>query len=115
MPTYAEIEALIATKSNTADYTWTWSDGSTEKYNDTDVKGWKIVKNSNSNTLFLPAAGCWFDTNLSYAGSDGCYWSSSLHESYSGIAWFVFFYSGDANIDCDDFRYFGQSVRPVTE
>ncbi len=115
MPTYAEIEALIATKSNTTDYTWTWCDGSTEKYNDTDVKGWKIVKNSNSNTLFLPAAGCWFDTNLSYAGSDGCYWSSSLHESYSGIAWLMFFYSGDANIDYDDFRYFGQSVRPVTE
>ena len=57
MPTKAEIDALVATKSNTEDYTWTWCDGSTEKYNGTDVKGWKIVRNVTSATLFLPAAG----------------------------------------------------------
>ena len=114
MPTYAEIEALIATKSNTTDYTWTWCDGSTEKYNDTDVKGWKIVKNSNSNTLFLPAAGYRDGTSLYGAGSGGSYWYSSLDEDDSGSAWQVMFYSGGA-VSSSTYRFFGQSVRPVTD
>ena len=114
MPTNAEIEALIATKSNTTDYTWTWCDGSTEKYNDTDVKGWKIVKNSNSNTLFLPAAGSRSSDDLYHAGISGYYWSSSLYESASDYAGYVLSYSGGMYRG-NASRYYGQSVRPVTE
>ena len=114
MPTNAEMEALVATQSNTTDYTWTWCDGSTEKYNDTDVKGWKIVKNSNSNTLFLPAAGLRPDTDLHNAGSAGHYWSSSLDGDWSDFAWNVRIGSGDA-ISSSAHRYYGLSVRPVTE
>ena len=114
MPTLAEMEALIATQNKTTDYTWTWCDGSTEKYNDTDVKGWKIVKNSNSNTLFLPAAGFWYTAYLLDAGSYGYYWSSSLDDLYPDMAWLVFYTSIGAGSSGNS-RYCGQSVRPVTE
>ena len=41
------------------------------------VNGRKFTA-SNGNTLFLPAAGCRYDTELYNAGSYGYYWSSSL-------------------------------------
>jgi len=113
MPTEAEIDALAATKSNTDDYTWTWCDGSTEKYNDTDVKGWKIVRNATSATLFLPAAGYRDITYLYGVGSRGNYWSSSLSAVDSFYAWRVDFTAGSVRRSSRDHRCYGFSVRPV--
>lgn len=113
MPTKEEFDALVATKSNTTDYTWTWCDGSSMKYNDTDVKGWKIVKNATSATLFLPAAGYRYNTLLYYVGSYGYYWSSSLY-SDPDRARLLSFSSGYAYAG-SIFRYYGLSVRPVSE
>ena len=101
MPTDAEwIE--LSTKC-----TWTW----TTNYNGTGVMG-RIVTATNGNSIFLPAAGYRRGTNLKVAGSDGAYWSSSL--TIPDYAWYVFFDS-----DCvhrfSSSRYFGQSVRPVSE
>ena len=76
----------------------------------------RIVTATNGNSIFLPAAGYRYDTNLDRAGSEGYYWSSSLISDYPNSAW-------DVNIDSDSvFRYnygsyrcHGQSVRPVSE
>lgn len=89
--------------------TWTW----TTNYNGTGVKG-RIVTASNGNSIFLPAAGYWGDANLKKAGSYGGFWSSSLGTDYPYRAWGFYFTPDDVNRDYGS-RYFGLSVRPVSE
>ena len=98
MPTNAEMEALLALSKE-----WGTYEG---------INGYKFT--GNGKTLFLPAAGYRDGTDLLNAGSYGYYWSSSLYENYSYYAWYVFFYSGDA-ISRNLSRYYGRSVRPVSE
>jgi len=64
-------------------------------------------------SIFLPAAGRRFNTDLKNAGFYGYYWSSSLAD-YSNFAWSVLFDSSDVE-RYDYLRYYGQSVRPVSE
>ena len=117
MPTDAEWAWLISTKENEEikeNYEWTWCNGTDVKYNGTSVAGWKIVRKSTGATLFLPAAGYQGDFGLYNEGSYGYYWSSSLYTDYPDYAWSVYFDSDDVlryNFD----RYYGLSVRPVTE
>ena len=89
--------------------TSTW----TTNYNGTGVKG-RIVTATNGNSIFLPAAGRRYSTNLYNAGSYGYYWSSSLHTDGPSYAWYVYFYS-DFVIRYYYYRYLGISVRPVSE
>ena len=103
MPTDAEWKEL-RTKC-----TWTW----TTNYNGTGGKG-EIVTASNGNSIFLPAAGKRDDTYLSRDGSSGYYRSSSLDKYSPSYAWFVYFNSGDVSKGDTD-RYYGFSVRPVSE
>jgi len=114
MSTRADYDELLATKDNTADYTWTWCDGNNTKYAGTDVRGWQIVRNSTGATLFLPAAGYRSGTNLGNVGSYGYYWSSSLNTEAPNCAWFLCFKSSSVYVD-DAGRQFGQSVRPVCD
>ena len=76
------------------------------------VKGRKFTSKINGNSIFLPAAGYRLDSDLGNAGSYGCYWSSTLDESNPGIAYDLYFGSGNAFWGRNDRRY-GQSVRPV--
>ncbi|MBQ7622884.1 MAG: hypothetical protein IJS66_04025, partial [Bacteroidales bacterium] len=99
MPTDAEWTELI----NYCNWTWTTSNG---------VNGYNVSRNGN--TIFLPAAGYWFDTCLSGDGSYGHYWSSSLYTGGPDDAWDVYFDSGDVFRDYG-YRCCGLSVRPVTE
>ena len=117
MPTSAEIDALKVTRSNTIDYNWTWCDGSTEQYNGTTVKGWKIVKNASLATLFLPAAGYYsYGDALSNGGINGLYWSSSLDTMTDSSSAFAIRFSSSGPEDPGCFsRYYGLSVRPVSE
>ena len=101
MPTDAEWTEL----RNNCTWTWTTQNG---------VNGRLVTSNSNGNSIFLPAAGGRGDSGLGDAGSYGRYWSSSLHTDYPEFARYVCFYSGDV-YRSDYFRYFGQSVRPVSE
>ena len=103
MPTDAEWTEL-RTKC-----TWTW----TTNYNGTGVKG-RIVTATNGNSIFLPAAGYRGGTSLYDAGSDGDYWSSSLNMDYPSDARSVFFYSDKVG-RLSTYRYYGFSVRPVSE
>ncbi len=107
---------------------WVW----TESYDGSGVKGYIVYKakseadkgkyvykgktSSSSYSLsdahiFLPAAGYRYDGGLSFAGSYGYYWSSSV-SSDEYYAWYVL--SGQNDV-CSyaNYRFFGQSVRAV--
>lgn len=100
MATYAEGSELI-TKC-----TWKWT-------TQNGVNG-RLVTGPNGNSIFLPAAGYRTGTSLSNAGSGGYDWSSSLGTEYPYRAQDLYF--GSVNVYWNyDGRYFGLSVRPVSE
>ncbi|MBQ6203526.1 MAG: hypothetical protein IJK46_05470 [Prevotella sp.] len=67
----------------------------------------------NGASIFLPAAGYSWRGRLYNAGSDGCYWLSSLYESYTNGAYGLHFDSGVVGTNDNGRRDYGQSVRPV--
>ncbi len=101
MPTSAEQDELRT------ECTWTWTTLN-------GVKGYKVTSKAEGNTnyIFLPAAGCRYDSSLYDAGSHGYYWSSSLRSDYPSRACRLYF-----NLDIYgwsiDKRSNGHSVRPV--
>ena len=99
MPTKAEQDELREK------CTWTWT---TQNW----MKGYKVTSKSNGKSIFLPAAGYYYDYSLN-DGSCGYYWSSSLSTSYPNLAWDVYFDSSDVYRSDDDRRCCGRSVRPV--
>ena len=101
MPTIDELGNL------NAQCTWTWKTIS-------NVKGYKVTS-ANGNVLFFPAAGFRDLTSLKNAGSDGYYWSSSLNTSYAYSASLLYFGSSGHYTVNQDGRYYGQSIRPVSE
>lgn len=68
-----------------------------------------------SNSIFLPAAGCRMDDGRYNASVRGYYWSASLDDSYSNGARYVLFYSGVDPSTKYESRYWGFSIRPVSE
>ena len=68
---------------------------------------------SNGASIFLPAAGCRWGDELHYAGSYGYCWSSTLSESNTNVAWYLYFYSGNVSTSNYYGRFRGRSVRPV--
>ena len=66
-----------------------------------------------SKSIFLPAAGTGYDSNLGYLGSDGDYWSSTPCSDISYTAWRLYFGSGNFRRGSNNGRRDGQSVRPV--
>ena len=103
MPTDAEWTELMAK------CTWTW----VTNYNGSGING-RLVKATNGNSIFLPAAGRRYGATLNNVCSSGYYWSSSLYTVYSCDAWQVFFRSDDVG-KYVDLRFYGLSVRPVSE
>lgn len=67
---------------------------------------------TNGNTLFLPAAGCRYDSSIDNVGSYGNYWLSSLHTEYPVDAWECSFASIGFGSSTST-RKLGCSVRPV--
>ncbi len=98
MPTKEEWQELYQNTTNT----WTTQNG---------VNG-RLFTAPNGNSLFLPAAGYRWFSDLYYVGSDGSYWSSSLGTDDPYGAWYFDFNSGSYDMDGSD-RYGGQSVRAV--
>lgn len=98
MPTKVEIAELI-TKCT---WTWTTQDG---------VEGCQ-VDGPNGNAIFLPAAGRREDSGLSYAGTRGNYWSSSLDSADCTTARGDYFFSSGGASE-KYYRYYGLAVRPV--
>ena len=100
-PTFDEIKELL---DNTK-CEWTW---------DAAKKGYTVKGLKTGNSIFLPAAGYRYGSDLANAGTHGRYWSSSVNESFPYYAYNFNFYSGDHGWSCD-YRYYGQSVRAVTD
>lgn len=99
MPTGTEFDELC----RKCRWSWTSSNGH---------KGC-IVTGPNGNSIFLPATGYRYSTNLANVDEIGDYWSSTL--SSSGVARNMAF-NGDGQGTYEWFsRYAGLSVRPVTE
>ncbi len=98
MPTKAEQDELC----NNCTWDWTTQNG---------VNGHEVT-GPNGNSIFLPAAGCTMDGDLSHVGSRGYFWSSSLFIDIPYAAYFVCFDSDDA-ICGGDARTILLSVRPV--
>ena len=110
MPTSSELDELISTRNN-ASYQWEW-----KSMNGHD--GWLVTYLVNHNSIFLPAAGRWFDASLDRVGSEGYYWSSSLYTDNPNNAYCLLFDS-PYNASYVGRGYYGRfrgfSVRPVTE
>lgn len=99
MPTLEEQEELL----NNCTWQWTTRNG---------VNGYKVT-GPNANSIFLPAAGYRYMTEVYYCGSDGYYWSGSLDSDDGYEAFGLLFHSGYRDwYDYD--RSDGQSVRPVS-
>ncbi len=100
MPTYDEINELYNKCS--------WKGTSVNGVSGNRVTG------PNGNSIFLPNAGYRSGTEIIDRTSNGYFWSGTLFESYSSRAYYLFCYTGDANLGYY-YRYYGYSVRPVTE
>jgi hypothetical protein len=101
MPTKAEQDELRQ------QCTWTWT-------TQNGVNGYTVT-GSNGNSIFLPAAGVRGGSSLSYAGSRGDYWSSSLYTDHPGYAYELNFSSGYVGGYSSSYRGYGLSVRPVCQ
>ncbi|MCQ2208543.1 MAG: hypothetical protein MJZ02_10045, partial [Paludibacteraceae bacterium] len=102
MPTFDEIKELLEGCS------WEW----VEDFNGTGVNGRLGTSKKNGATIFLPAAGNRFDSDLYSAGNVGFYWSSSLREDRPYCAYNLYF--NDVKIyRFINFRFISRSVRAV--
>lgn len=103
MPTVEECKELV----NSCKFTQIIIDG---------VNGYKVEskKEGNTNWIFLPAAGYRRGSDVSDAGDNGYYWSSSLY-SYQSIAYVLFFNNDEIKGNNGVDRYRGGSVRAVSE
>ena len=101
LPTKAECQELVH------NCTWTWT--SQGGHN-----GYKVTSKKNGASIFLPAAGWRRGSSLYRAGESGYYWSSTPGESDTQYAYYLYFSSGYHYVDWNR-RYYGHSVRPVSE
>ena len=99
MPTKTEMDEL----RNNCTWSWTIQNG---------VNGYMVTSKANGNSIFLPAAGYHNGTRISYSGSFGYYWSSSLYDFSCSYAYYLNFYSGYYDRHYYD-RSYGRTVRPV--
>ncbi|MBR0453078.1 MAG: InlB B-repeat-containing protein, partial [Bacteroidales bacterium] len=101
MPLESEIKELI----EKCTWTWTWNAL-------VGVKGY-MVKGSNGNTIFLPAAGSYDGNELFEKDREAYYWTGSLQSSGNSNAACALSFSATerhANLYA---RAYGHSVRPV--
>ena len=86
--------------------TWTWTMQG-------DIRGY-LVTASNDNSIFIPAVGAWYMTDLQAVGTYGYYWSANLDTNHLGGAWLVGFGSGFVGRSSTDSAiWYGLSIRPV--
>ena len=98
MPTQLEFQELFD------NCTWTW-------ITQGDHNGCKVTSKSNGNSIFLPAAGMYYD--VYFTSGQGHYWSSSLYyENAPSLSWCVIFDWRGWGLSWNS-REYGLSVRPV--
>lgn len=79
-----------------------------------DVNGYKVT-GPNGNSIFFPASGFHLGEVVNYRGSSGGCWSGALNTSDSDYAYNLGFYSGYRGASGNYNRYYGRSVRPVSD
>lgn len=77
------------------------------------VAGLLFIAENNGPHLFFPAAGYSHDASRSDASTSGLYWSSTWYSADS--AYYLRFTSSDVYPQNHNYRYFGRSVRPVSD
>lgn len=97
MPTKDEMQELV----DHCEWEWTQVNG---------VNGSKVI-GPNGSCIFLPAAGIRYGTTLTNDGNYGSCWSSTPYDSYASH---LSFYDGDEGVYGSN-RYYGQTVRPISE
>ena len=97
MPTKAECQELI----DNCTWTWTTQNG---------VNCYKVASNTNSNYIFLPAAGYRNGSSSYSVTSFGTYWSST---PIGSDAYYLTFNSNNYHDMLSNERHYGRSVRPV--
>lgn len=102
MPTKEDCAELV----NECTWQWTTQNG---------VNGQKVT-GPNDNYIFLPAAGYRDGSSLFSDGNYGNYWSSTPADNniYDIKAYYLNFGDGFEDVD-GIYRYYGQTVRPVSE
>ena len=98
MPTHDECQELL----DNCNVTWT------NDYNGTGVAGCIFTSKVNGNSVFFPAAGYIWDSNVDDVGSYGLYCSASWKSSF--FAWYLGFDSGEQGVYCSS-RCCGFTVR----
>ena len=105
MPTKAQVEELI--NSSYTDAVWTMQN---------NVNGYRItskIQGYIGNSIFLPAAGLVYGTDLELDGEYGFCWTRTLNQSNPLNAYDILFQS--SGIECNmEGRESGLPVRPVT-
>ena len=101
MPTIDEMWEL----ENNCEWEWTQING---------VNGARVV-GPNGHCIFLPSAGYRNWSSLSNEGNFGYYWSSTPDGYYDGDAYGLGFYDGSEFVGWGNGRYYGLTVRPITE
>ena len=71
---------------------------------------WNILEQHGA--VFLPTTGYRDGVSIRDVSSEGNYWSASYFNSY--YAYYLYFYSSGLDIDTNGFRFFGFSVRLVS-
>lgn len=102
MPSMEQYDELINNSYTTT--TWATLNG---------VYGRKITSKSNGNSIFLPAAGYSYGTDINFVGVYGSYWSRTLAMFNASCASNLFFDSSYISMDYAGTRCSVQSVRPV--
>ncbi|MBQ0081528.1 MAG: Ig-like domain-containing protein, partial [Alistipes sp.] len=76
------------------------------------VNGIKFTSKKNGNRIFLPATGYRTMDQINNVGSDGFYWSSSLHTGAPDHAYNLTFSSTEVQA-LSNYRFTGRTVRPI--
>ena len=104
MPTKDEFEELL----NNCTFTRTTQN---------DVKGFLITSNKSGyedKSIFMPTAGCKYDTNISSFGTWGYYWSRTLEDDGPVQAWNLFLEPSPGSPIIQGYmRQLGYNIRPV--
>ena len=102
LPTIEEFQELL----DNCNWTWTTLNGKA---------GYEVVSKKNGNSIFLPAAGARYETSLYDAGSFGYYRNSTPFSGDTDDACILYFCSSRHDLGLFYSRYFGYTVRPVSE
>ena len=92
--------------SNKDNCTWLFT-------NQNGVNGQVVTSRINGNSIFLPAAGVYYDQYIDFKGKHAEYWSSSLCKAVPYKAYILSFGVGGVSCNEGNERRDGRPVRPV--